>query len=295
VAIELPDVQTVDLDGPISFREWEGPADTTFVLVHGLGGSHLNWVQVAPGLAGLGRVVALDLPGFGRSPLWGRRAGVMDLRRSLAAFIDEEAVGRVILIGNSMGGAISLLHAAIDPSRIDGLVLTCSAFPWSRGGIPHPLVIGGFAITDTPGLGEAFVGMRLRALSPEQIVRLGFTISTADPRRVPSEIVQLHVDLVREQRHDLEAPTAFVQAARSMLRLGRRPDIAWRAMDSVRCPVLVLHGRRDRLIPVQSAREVLRRYPAWRGRIFPDLGHVPQMEDPARWLAEVADWASLLR
>ncbi len=71
VLLELPPMQTIDLDGPVAYRSWPGPSDTTFVLVHGLGGSHLNWLQVAGGLSGLGRVVALDVPGFGRSPAAG--------------------------------------------------------------------------------------------------------------------------------------------------------------------------------------------------------------------------------
>lgn len=294
--VQLPALRTLDLEGPVVYRQWDGPEETTFVLVHGLGGSHLNWVQVAPGLAGLGRVVAPDLPGFGRSPLAGRDVRLMGLRRTLAALIEEAATGRVVLVGNSMGGALGILQAAVQPETVAGLVLTCSALPWARGAIPHPLVVGGFAITDTPGLGDAFVAVRLRSLSPDRIVRLGLMVTTADPRRIPEEIVQLHIELVREQREDPDAPTAFVEAARSLLRLGRRPDVAARAMDAVRAPVLLLHGRRDRLVPARAAEAALARYPAWRGRIFPDLGHVPQMEDPGRWLAEVADWsAAVLR
>ena len=60
MSLDLPELHTADIDGPVAFREWEGPRDTTFVLVHGLGGSHVNWLQVAPGLAGLGRVIALE-------------------------------------------------------------------------------------------------------------------------------------------------------------------------------------------------------------------------------------------
>ena len=61
--MELPALQTIELGGPISYREWDGPSDTAFVMVHGLGASHLSWVQVGEGLSGLGRVVAIDLPG----------------------------------------------------------------------------------------------------------------------------------------------------------------------------------------------------------------------------------------
>ena len=72
VSLELPAMERIDLDGPVAYRVWDGPPETTFVMVHGLGGAHINWIRVAPGLSGLGRVVALDLPGFGWSPRAGR-------------------------------------------------------------------------------------------------------------------------------------------------------------------------------------------------------------------------------
>ena len=290
MSLDLPEIRTGDIDGPVAFREWDGPSEATFVLVHGLGGSHLNWIQVAPGLAGLGRVLALDLPGFGGSPLAGRGARLMDQRRLLDRFIEERSQGRVVLCGNSMGGAICLLEAAVAPQRSEGLILTCSAFPRVGRGGAHPLVRGAFALYDTPGLGVAAVRTRLRALTPGRIVSMGLQLTCADPRSIPAEVVALHVDLVRRHMDDPEAADAFIGAARSMLALGRRPEVARRALDAVRCPVLVLHGRRDRLVPARDAEEVLARYPTWRARFFPDLGHVPQMEAPGRWLSEVADW-----
>jgi pimeloyl-ACP methyl ester carboxylesterase len=290
VGIELPELRTVDLDGPVRYREWDGPPDTTFVLVHGLGGSHLNWSLVAPGLAGLGRVLALDLPGFGSSPRAGRGSGLMDQRRALSAFTRELAGGHVILAGNSMGGATAMLEAAVNPDAVDGLVLTCSIFPWARGGRPHPLILSAFALYRSPAVGEWLADRRYRSLDPEQAVRMSFRLVAADPASVPEDLVRRIAEQVTERRADPDAGAAFLDAARSMLRLGARPAIAARAMDNVRCPVLVLHGRRDRLVPAAFAEAALRSHPAWRGRIFPDLGHVPQIEAPGRWLAEVADW-----
>src|SRR4029077_10523630 len=65
----------LDIDGPIYVADYggEGPV---MLLVHGLGGAHLNWMAVAPGLAVPRHVYALDLPGFGRSPLAGRRSSI---------------------------------------------------------------------------------------------------------------------------------------------------------------------------------------------------------------------------
>lgn len=288
--LHIPDPRILNLDSPISYRTWDGPSETTFVMVHGLGGSNLSWVQVAPGLAGLGRVIAPDLPGFGRSPQAGRATGLMAQRAALACFMAEVTTGQVVLCGNSMGGAVALLEAAVEPDVAAGVVLSGSVFPWVRGGYPHPAVMAAFALYRLPWLGERFFGARWRGIDAERAVRLGFGYVAQDPRSIPDELILRHVDLVRDRQGDAGSASAFLQAARSMMRLGERPAIARRALDNVQCPVLVLHGRRDRLVPAAFAEAELARHPDWRGRIFPDLGHAPQMEAPGRWVSEVADW-----
>jgi pimeloyl-ACP methyl ester carboxylesterase len=294
--IELPPTRTVDLDGPVVYRRWDGPPDTTFVLVHGLGGSHLNWLQVGPGLSGLGRVLALDLPGFGRSPAAGRGTRVMDLRRSLARFIDEAASGRVIVIGNSMGGLIASVHAAVEPERLAGVVLSASVFPWTRGGLPHPAVLAAFSLYGLDGVGERVVRARRRSMSPETFVALGLHLLTVDPGSIPEEVIQLQVELIRDTKDDPEQPKNFIDAARSIATYVRTPSLGIRALGGIRCPVLVIHGRRDRFVPPRFAEAALATHPSWRGRILPGVGHVPQMEAPGRWLGEVADWyAAVLR
>lgn len=290
MTLDVPEPKTADIDGPVVYREWDGPSDTTFVLIHGLGGSQLNWVQVAPALAGLGRVLAPDLPGFGRSPRAGRSTRLMDERRWLSTFIAKLATGRVVVAGNSMGGALAMLQAAVEPSTVAGIVLSGSVFPWSRGGFPHPLVVAGFAAYDLPFVGERLVDARSRRLRAERVVPFGFRMVTADPSTIPPEIIRMTIDLFADRAKDPDATRAFLEAWRSMVRLGKRKDVAARAMDAIDCPVLVLHGRRDRLVPVAFAETALRTHPSWRGRLFPDLGHVPQMEAPGRWITEVADW-----
>jgi len=63
---------------------------------------------------------------------------------------------------------------------------------------------------------------------------------------------------------------------------------------SVKCPVLVIHGREDRLVPLGFALGVLEMRPDWDMRLIPKVGHVPQMEAPERWLAAVDDWLGRL-
>ena len=158
------------------------------------------------------------------------------------------------------------LQAAVEPSSVDGIVLTNSVFPWRFRAVPHPLVLAAFGVYATPRLGERVVSWRVRGMDPDQLVRLSLRALAADPRSILDDVVRLLVDLTRERRDDPDVARAFIDAARSMLRLGRRPQVSRRALEHVSCPVLLLHGRRDRLVPSAFAEAELARHPAWRGR-----------------------------
>jgi len=283
------DERWFDADGPLHYVEYDGPPSTTFVLIHGLGGSHLNWMRVAPALSVHGRVLVPDLPGFGRSPLSGRRSAMHLARRALARFVRGTTTGRTIVAGNSLGGGHAMLLAAFEPDAVDALVLTGSVFPWAPAGLPSPLVIGAFALYRTPWIGEAFVRERLRRLDPETVVRVGLRFTTAEPEAIPEDVVRAHVELAREHGAGPDVASAFVEAARSILWLGARPALSTRAMDAIRCPVLVIHGARDRLVPLAYARSAVDRHTSWRFRFLHGVGHVPQLEAPGRWLAAVSD------
>jgi pimeloyl-ACP methyl ester carboxylesterase len=274
----------------VHYVEWPGPKERTFVLVHGLAGSHLNWIRVAPRLARRGRVVVVDLPGFGRSPLAGRPTAMHAGRHLLGDFVHRIATGTTIVGGNSMGGGYAMLLAAFEPDLVDGLILTASVFPWARGRWPSPLVIGGFAVYRTPFVGDLVVRERIRRIDPETVVRWGFRLTAADPSSIPPEIVEAHIELVRERQHDGDGAPAFLQAARSILWLGARPSLSKRVMDAIRCPVLVIHGAKDRLVPLAYASSAVERHPTWRHRFLRDVGHVPQLEAPQEWLRAVEGW-----
>jgi len=289
---DLPELRTVDIDGPIAYREWG--ADTgsgpTFVCVHGLGGCHLNWMGVAPGLSRTGRVLALDLVGFGYTPRAGRSARMPANRAVLSRFIAEMADRPVILVGNSMGGAMAMLQAAYEPQSVDGLVLTSPALPWSRGGMPSALVLAAFAMYRMPRLGEWFVRARNHRLGPEQLVEQGFRVVMADPERVDPSIVAAQVETARIHHDDPDSIPAFLEATRSMMRTGDHPEFVEELIDRARQPVLVIHGAKDRLVNVNLARRAAGGRPNWRLAVFDDVGHAAQMEVPDRWVATVERW-----
>src|SRR5690242_11982715 len=138
---------TIDLDGPVHWVDFGGPAGTPgpesagppVVLVHGLGGSWLNWVGIAPALAEGDRVVAIDLPGFGLTPAHGRDTSVNHNAAVLSRFVHEVLGEPVVLVGNSMGGMISLLLTDRRPEQVVGLALVDPALP-NPGARPDPQV-----------------------------------------------------------------------------------------------------------------------------------------------------------
>jgi pimeloyl-ACP methyl ester carboxylesterase len=127
-------------------------------------------------------------------------------------------------------------------------------------------------------------------VDPALVVRVGFRINTADPAAIPDDVVRAHVELERERRRDADGGRAFLDAARSILWFGARPSLTARVLDAIRCPVLAIHGTRDRLVPPSFARAAIERHPDWRFRFLAGVGHVPQLEAPDRWLAAVEEW-----
>jgi len=291
--LPLPESRWVDVGGPLHYRLWDGPASgPSFVCVHGLGGSLLNWALVAPHLARHGPVVALDLAGFGLTPLGERGAGVGSNWKLLDGFLLALDLPPVVLIGNSMGGMVSLIQAAHMPQSVQSLVLVDAAFPRTSTvqGQFDPWVASLFALYSTARVGEWFAQMRSRRLGPEGLVRETLRVAAADPASVDPRLVQAMIEQTRRRQEFDYATPAFLAAARSIFRAQVAPGRYRALVRSVACPALVLHGARDRLVPVATAREATAQHPNWQLVIFDDLGHIPQMEAPDRWLGEVEEW-----
>lgn len=282
--------RTVDLGGTVHFVDFGGPGSgPAVVLVHGLGGSHLNWDLFAPLLTPHARVWAIDLPGFGRSEPGGRstsvQANVAVLHRFLAEVVGEPAV----LVGNSMGGMISLLAAGGRPDSATGLVLLDPAVPGPRRAL-DPLIAVTFALYALPFVGERFLWWRRTRQPALARVREMLSLCGVDPDALPPEVIDRSVTLI-EERQDVEGmDKAFLAAARSLVKLLIDPRRYRTAMTSVDVPVFLVHGDRDRLVPVAAARDIARRHPAWRYLELPGVGHVPQLQVPERLAPEVLDW-----
>lgn len=105
-------------DGPASWLETEGVAGVPLVLLHGLGGDALTWqYNVTAFAAGERKVLAVDLPGHGASTLQVGEARVADLADWVDALLDRMSLGRVDLVGHSLGARVAL-DLAHRPGRV---------------------------------------------------------------------------------------------------------------------------------------------------------------------------------
>ena len=206
-----------DLDGPVRYLDFGGPADGPMIVcVHGLGGSAVNWTAVAPLLTGTCRVLAPDLAGHGLTQSLGRGTDVASNRALLHRFVMSVTGGPVILMGNSMGGLISLLEASAAPAAVAGLVLVDPALPFVPGR-PDPLVTAMFAAYLTPGLRHAVQARRHRQV-PAELVSSIMRLCCADPSRVAPEVIARHVEVAVQRAAFPTIEADFAAAMRSVVR-----------------------------------------------------------------------------
>ncbi len=283
--------RTVDLGGPVHYMDFGG-SGPTMVLVHGLGGSHLNWMWVGEKLARRARVLALDLTGFGLTPLAGRSASVHANQTLLDRFLQAMSPNEpVILVGNSMGGAISVLQTARQPQRVSGLVLVNPAQPQAAGTRLERAVLTQFALYTVPGVGELYMKRRMARFGPEKLTRGMLQLCCRDLSRFPEDLVRAHVEFSRERHERMPwSNDALVEAARSLVFTLLRKK-RFRAMElGIRVPTLLVQGTEDRLVPVTNSRELARVRPDWTYVEYAGVGHTPMMEIPDEFVATVERW-----
>ena len=283
---------TIDIDGPLHYLEYDGPTDgPTFVCIHALAAHHGTWVALAPLLAQRGRVLVPDMPGFGLSPLNGRRATLAGHRDILRRFLAATTDGPVVLVGNSMGGATALLQAFSNPSAVAGTVLLAPAIAATRLYLVEPKFIALFGATMGPTRALQAAARRTMNITPERFVVEMIKACAADPTRVPREVVEASTEVARARLENMaEGVTAFVQAARSVTRFVLRPRRYLGMVGAVPSDALLLLGSADRLVPARLAEPVMATRPDWTMGILDGMGHMPQIEEPATVVEHIDAW-----
>jgi pimeloyl-ACP methyl ester carboxylesterase len=282
---------TLDCDGPVHVVD-HGGTGRPLVLVHGLGGSHLNWGAVATELSARFHVLAIDLIGFGHTPPAGRAATVEANRQLLGRFLKDHVGGRAVVAGNSMGGLISLLQASAEPDTVEGLVLVNAAIRRNLLGKIDRDVLALFGISMIPWVAERLFADRAAKATPEQVVDGLMRLCCADPKALSAELLSAHVEFAKRRHERPWADETFLAASRSLLRLLLlRRSVVDAAIKAVKAPALMIAGAHDRLVPQASLDSVAKLRPDWTYVKLDHCGHVPQMEDPKGFVRLVTDWA----
>lgn len=225
------------------------------VLVHGLGTSNLSWVRAIPLLARRYRVLAPDLPGFGKSPLPHRRpfATIPEHAKALAAFLQSDVVGGpCLVVGQSMGGWVAIKTARLVPERVDQLVLVNSAGILYEG-------IEDLRTIVTPRNREEVYAFWKRAYY---------------------KIPWYYRLFWREAAQNMRTSSVL-----KLLDALEKPDFVNDDLGHLEMPVSIVWGRADRFIPAENVDLLVAGLGSTRVSWIAKCGHVPAMERPKEFVA----------
>ena len=251
------------------------------LLIHGGGfdAAEFSYRYAIGPLSRLRPVLAFDWPGYGGSDTPNLRCDLAYYARFLQRLMDSLGIQRATLVGLSMGGGAALSFALCSPERVEKLVLVDS---YGLGkDVPYGKI--GYCLVHTPlatDLVYAFLRRSRHAL------RSGLRRIVWDPRVVSDELVE-------EARRLLDQP-ASGRAFRSF----RKSEVGWSGLKTdlsdrlgeVAAPTLLVHGDRDRVVPVQWARRAHERLPDSELCVLRGCGHWPPRECPNEFNRVVADF-----
>ncbi len=243
-----------------------GPG-TPVLFLHGLGGRWQNWLENIARTARHRRVIAFDLPGFGRSQPPTGDVSIPRYAHIVEALCDALELDSVVLVGNSMGGFIAAELALRFPARVERIALVSAAAVsiTDFNPLPATALLGGLARTPlgTPA------GMRA-VLARRRARHLAFATVLRHPTRIA-------LDMLTELAAGRGAP-GLAAALAAMVRHDLRGEV-----QRIDMPALIVHGREDMLVPVADSVWLAGQLPLAQLEIFEDTGHLAMVERPARF------------
>lgn len=274
--------------GPVHWKDYGGHGPL-HVLVHGLGGSIANWDFIGPRLARRGRVVALDLPGFGLSPPasdWS-----LETHRDAVAGFIETFGGPAIVVGNSLGALLAEMVASDRPDVVDGLILISPATPPR---FPDPRIDWPTArrlvLNAAPVLGPALSRRMIKKMTPRELINDSLLRITYDRGRVPLDMVESFVALAETRRHLPWAADAVPRTGASIRRLFARRSRFVAMIREITAPTLVVQGIADHIVSPTAVEWLCYLRPDWTLVQMDHTGHTPQVDAPMRLLSVLDPW-----
>ncbi|HEU0019167.1 MAG TPA: alpha/beta fold hydrolase [Thermoleophilaceae bacterium] len=272
-------LKTMEIGGtPVNYVDVGEQGDhRPIVFVHGLSGQWQNWLENIPRFAEQRRVVALDLPGFGVSPLPDEQISIDYYGRVVAELCDRLDLAPAVLVGNSMGGYVAA-EAAIDaPEAVERLMLVAAAgISQSELSVAQVLRVGKIFALAT----RASTAQRRRQMARPALRHWILSLIVRHPTR-------LRPDIAFEGLVKGANKPGFVDA------LGACIDYDFRdRLPEIACPTLVVWGEDDAIIPVEDANKYVELIPGARKLVFEDTGHVAMVERPVAFNDELERFLS---
>jgi pimeloyl-ACP methyl ester carboxylesterase len=256
---------------------------TPMLLIHGLGDEADTWRHMITPLSADRRVVALDLPGFGRSDKPGRAYTVPFFQDVVIELLDVLAVQRAILIGHSLGAVIAHYVALNHPERVERLILISGALAARSQEIDIAMLL--FLV---PGLGE-WLYTRLRR-DPNAAYRT-LELNYAHLDQLPEADRNFLFQRVNERVWSDGQRRAFFSTFRNLARWvpGQQRGLASR-LSRLGVPTLAVWGEADRVNSPKNARVLAQAQPAAQLVLVPGAGHNLQQENPGAVLEAIRTW-----
>jgi pimeloyl-ACP methyl ester carboxylesterase len=253
----------------------DGVGGPPLLFIHGLGGVWQNWLLNIPAFMGSHRVIAPDLPGFGRSEMPAGKISIQGFARAIDALCGELGIEDPIVVGNSMGGFTGAELAIAFPTRVRRLVLVSAAGLSVEHVKREPVLAAGRLLA----AGATVAGVRsLPAVRRPRLRRAALQLVVRYPERLS---VPLASELVMGAGTD-----GFMGGLDAVLGYKFRDRLP-----QIEVPVLIVWGRNDILVPVQDAYEFERLIGAnAHAVIFEDTGHLSMLERPSRFNKLLADF-----
>jgi pimeloyl-ACP methyl ester carboxylesterase len=252
----------------------EAGAGPVLLLIHGMAGTLENWQQVIEPLAQHHTVVAPDLPGHGGSAPGGGDYSLGALAAGLRDLLVALGHERATLVGHSLGGGIAMQFAYQFPEITERVVLV------SSGGLGSEvsLVLRAAALpgADLFVAATAGVGRTVGAA-----IGRGLAVVGLRPNADVAEVARGYASLADPDRR-----AAFLAALRSVVGTGgQRVHAGDRLYLAEGMPVLIVWGARDPIIPAHHGEHAHEAIPGSRLEVFDAVGHLPQLEAPARFVS----------
>jgi pimeloyl-ACP methyl ester carboxylesterase len=251
------------------------------VYVHGLGGSSQNFTDLAGLLADRFDGQAVDLPGFGYSDP-SRRYSIPAFADRVIKLLEHENRGPVHLVGNSLGGSISVRVAALRPELIRTLTLISPAMPFldPRRTAQGPML----PILALPRADRLFAWGMAR-MTVEEMAEQVLAACFGDTTRVHAQRRAEAIEEIRLRYTVAHYPKAYLGTLRGLVSSFLRAylpgaESQWRLAARIAVPTLVVGGLNDRLVDPRVPAQVAKIIPDSRLLMLPGVGHVPQMEVP---------------